>query len=422
MTGMNRLWIDLTTAYQDIGRTAHGTLRVERGIVLAMADLRDERIGFVIYDPAGRRFVELPRDVAASIARAPTRPEMVRDVVAFWRRGLAALKHRALRLFRRPATRRRPAIRGGDPFGAGDLLLMLGEHHRHDFSHLVHLKRARPVALAFVFYDLLEVLEDDDPRLSNDDPGGLPPTDFVVNEARLLLPISQYSAGILREHVKRRSNFPAIAPIRLAGHLPDGADRIIPMAGLIPGGFVLSVGDVVDRKNHRLLVGVWAILVRQEFPVPTLVIVGRIDREGLELVRSVRRDRVLRTKILFLPNVNDGVLQWLFAHCRYTAFPSLLEGFGLPVAESLSHGKVCLASSSSAIPEAGQHAAISLDPNDADAWEVEVRRLNVAAELASEEARVRQLFRPVDWADTASDILDAVRQHGLWPVGLTPPS
>ena len=199
---------------------------------------------------------------------------------------------------------------------------------------------------------------------------------------------------------------PPIAPVRLASEVRPPEDAGSPVPGLAPGRFILSVGDVVHRKNHALLLEVWKALGAQ---APHLVIAGRIDREGDGLVRRVASDPALRETIRFEPNLDDDALVWLYRNCRFTVFPSLLEGFGLPVAESLGYGKVCLASSAAAIPEAGQGVAISLDPNDAGAWTAAIRRLADDAVLQAEEARVAAGFRPVSWRDTTDEVLDRLR-------------
>ena len=396
--------MDLTTSYQDQGRPAHGTLRVERGIIAALAERRNPAIGFVAFERGA--FKALSADEAWRIATAPTRPERERELATVWKRRAWAMQGR----IRRRLTWRRPAPPAAprEPFGPDEILFLPGEHDRHDFAHLAELKQRTRLALTFLFYDLLSVLADDDPRLLQADPTGLPQSEFIAREAALVLTISRFSAGELRGFLGRRaSSSPPVVPIRLAGRLPSAA-RAAPVPGLAPGRFVLSVGDVVHRKNHALLVQVWASLAAKSVALPTLVIVGRIDLEGNGLVRSVKRDKVLRETVRFMPNVDDGALLWLYQHCRYTVFPSLLEGFGLPVAESLSHGKVCLASSAAAIPEAGQGAALTLSPADAAAWATEVARLNDDSALATEAARVARLFRPITWSDTASDILEAI--------------
>ena len=407
-----RLWVDITTSVEDIGRIPHGTLRVERGIAAAMTELNDGCIGFVAFDRREGRFFELSRQVADEIVTASTEPERTRELAGVWKRRAWAMQGRATRLFSFSALAR-PAVSvpADVPFADGDTLLLPSEHDRHDFACLTRLKRTRHLKLAFVFYDLLRVLNDDDPKLAALDPTGLPQTEFMVREADLLLPISHYSARILREHLRRRgaSSVP-VEPIRLAADMLPAANPPEPIAGLVPGGFVLSVGDVVHRKNHKLLVQVWSTLIANGIPVPTLAIVGRIDMEGNAIVRSVRRDPRLSDIVRFLPNVSDAALLWLYRNCRYTVFPSLLEGFGLPVAESLRYGKVCLASSNAAIPEAGQGAAVSLDPLNADAWAAEVARLNDPAALAAAERRISESFRTVTWSDTVADIRDAVER------------
>ena len=126
---------------------------------------------------------------------------------------------------------------------------------------------------------------------------------------------------------------PPIVTVRLANRLlRSGSSRAV--YGLTAGAFVLSVGDVVLRKNHALLVRVWRLLDRRGVQLPKLVIAGRNDPEGADLVGSVRADPDWRDRILFLANVDDEALGWLYARARFTVFPSFLEGFGLPVAES----------------------------------------------------------------------------------------
>ena len=411
LSGPGRLWVDLTTSVEDLGRTAHGTLRVERGIVTAMTALGGGGIGFTAFDRSRRGFYELEPAIAQEIVTASTQPERTRELAGLWKRRAWAMQGRARRLFFPAAHARARPVSTNVPFASGDTLLFLSEHDRHDFSYLSGLKRTKQLKFVFVFYDLLRTLNDDDPSLDHTDPSDLPQTEFMAREAALLLPISHFSACALREHLNRRARSVPIEPIRLAGDLIAVPERPAPIEGLFPGSFVLSVGDVVHRKNHKLLIRVWSSLIASGTEVPTLVIVGRIDLEGNALVRSVRQDRRLRDMILFLPNTPDAALVWLYQNCRHTVFPSLLEGFGLPVAESLGYGKVCLASSRSAIPESGQGAAISLDPLDPDAWAAEVRRLNDPGAMAAEEARAARLFRPVTWRDTASDILDAIDRH-----------
>ena len=205
-----------------------------------------------------------------------------------------------------------PAAPPDDPIVSGSTVLFPGEHHRQDFAYLIALRRNRNIRLLFLFYDLLHVLDDDDPRLQDPLAADLPQTDFMVREASLLLAISQFSASELRRHLARRGVLgPPIATIRLAGEIPSSAQPATAVRGLATREFVLTVGDVVHRKNHVLLVDVWRSWIERGEP-PSLVIVGRIDEEGEDLIQSVLRDPMLRRRILFLANIDDSALVWLY--------------------------------------------------------------------------------------------------------------
>jgi glycosyltransferase involved in cell wall biosynthesis len=100
-----------------------------------------------------------------------------------------------------------------------------------------------------------------------------------------------------------------------------------PGLDLKPGRFLLCVGRLNARKNvNRLMDALRAQdLVSDDFP---LVVVGEPD--GLAIARIDPADRRFR----FVGGVSDGALRWLYEQCRLFVFPSLDEGFGLPVVEA----------------------------------------------------------------------------------------
>jgi glycosyltransferase involved in cell wall biosynthesis len=81
--------------------------------------------------------------------------------------------------------------------------------------------------------------------------------------------------------------------------------------------------------------------------------------------------------------------------CLLTIFPSLAEGWGLPVAESLAHGKFCVASNRTSIPEVGGDLIDYFDPADEDQVVAKIERvLFEPGYLAAREARLRTEYRP----------------------------
>ncbi len=126
--------------------------------------------------------------------------------------------------------------------------------------------------------------------------------------------------------------------------------------------FVICVGTIEARKNQAALVRAWADLARER-RMPVLILVGKFTHNAEPIRIILDRDR---PPVAVLENANDAMLAQLYRDCRFTIFPSLFEGWGLPVGESLWFGKHCLASKASSIPEVGADHAIYFDPHSVD--------------------------------------------------------
>jgi glycosyltransferase involved in cell wall biosynthesis len=84
----------------------------------------------------------------------------------------------------------------------------------------------------------------------------------------------------------------------------------------------------------------------------------------------------------------------------FTVFPSLCEGWGLPVAESLIHGKLCVASNIAPCLETGGEFIDYFDPTDDDDAFARIETLLLNPDrIAAQEARLRDEYRPRSWAD-----------------------
>jgi glycosyltransferase involved in cell wall biosynthesis len=114
---------------------------------------------------------------------------------------------------------------------------------------------------------------------------------------------------------------------------------------------ILCVATFEPRKNHLLLLAAAEILWRQERYFE-LVLIGRTtahwgDRVLTEMAALQAAGRPVR----WLRHVDDHTLNAAYAACRFTVFPSLIEGFGLPILESLWHGRPCICGRNGALGE-----------------------------------------------------------------------
>jgi glycosyltransferase involved in cell wall biosynthesis len=92
----------------------------------------------------------------------------------------------------------------------------------------------------------------------------------------------------------------------------------------------------------------------------------------------------LSGKIILKSDVSDEELDALYDKCMFTIYPSLYEGWGLPISESLGKGKLCVCSNTSSMPEAGREFALYIDPtNPAAAFETVKGLIEDRGRLAS---------------------------------------
>ena len=173
--------------------------------------------------------------------------------------------------------------------------------------------------------------------------------------------------------------------------------------------FVLTVGTIEPRKNHRLLLGVWQALVEEGLDPPMLIIAGKRGWMTDAFDTQMHLTREIDRRVKVLSDLSDPELDALYSGCLFTAFPSLAEGWGLPVGESLSRGKVCVASDRDSMPEVGGDAALYFDPEDVAAAVPVFRRLLFEpGALEAAEAHLKASFHARGWPDVVRDMMAAL--------------
>jgi glycosyltransferase involved in cell wall biosynthesis len=172
--------------------------------------------------------------------------------------------------------------------------------------------------------------------------------------------------------------------------------------------YVLLVGTIEVRKNHAAMLRVWRLLLRElpEDRVPDLVFAGKIGWLTADLLQQLENCAWLNGKIKFIDSPSEARLANLYRHCLFTVFPSLSEGWGLPVTESLSFGKTVAASNHASIPEAGGEFCAYFDPEYIGEAAAVIRGLLEHPErVAALEARIAREFKPPGWEDSAAVLL-----------------
>ena len=160
-------------------------------------------------------------------------------------------------------------------------------------------------------------------------------------------------------------NSPKIAVIRLGDNpLNDNISKK-PDAVVASEKYIFALGTFEIRKNYQILYQAIKLAELEQKELPKIIIAGRSGWLTEDLRHVITRDPFVKDRIIWLNNVDDAELKWLFENCMFTVFPSLAEGWGLPIVESLSYGKMCLASGVSSMLEIGQGNVDYFLPYDA---------------------------------------------------------
>jgi glycosyltransferase involved in cell wall biosynthesis len=159
------------------------------------------------------------------------------------------------------------------------------------------------------------------------------------------------------------------------------------------------VGTIEGRKNHRMLLRIWSRLVdRLGTDAPRLLIIGQRGWEADEVFETLETDDALRGHVIELNGCSDKELARHLHSARALLFPSLIEGYGLPLVEALGAGVPVIASSLPVFQEIAGAMPDYLEARDEGAWEAAI--LDYAQPTSA--ARTAQLermkgFRAARW-------------------------
>lgn len=303
--------------------------------------------------------------------------EIIRGVAALrpdWRIALFYRPHRFLRSFREPVPvncRRRPlwesrASRGIDIFHGLNQRLPAGRWRRRIAT----------------FHDLFVMT------------GGYSSAEFrrrftrqareAADRADLVVAVSSFTAGQVRDLLGVEQ-----ARIRV---IPHGVHPPVVSPAVEREKIVLHVGAIQDRKNISRLVRAFEAMP----PDWRLVLAGSSGYGAEKILSEIERSPV-RERIDLTGYVPSGALHGLYAKAGIFAFPSLDEGFGIPVLEAMAWGLPVITSNRSALPEAGGDAALYVDPLS------EVDLADALCLLAhDQQERERLIRRGVERAKTCS--------------------
>ena len=177
-----------------------------------------------------------------------------------------------------------------------------------------------------------------------------------------------------------------------------------PDHGSLHKSFVLCVGTLEVRKNGTHLLRAWRKVVDQlGSATPQLIFAGKRGWHIEEFEQFLANCPELEQKVTLTGSISDTDLAMLYKSCLFTVFPSLYEGWGLPIGESLWFGKLCITSNISSMPEVGGPLCDYVDPCDVDQLAAAALRAICDSDYRRTKEQAIRAAPLRSWADVALD-------------------
>ena len=173
-----------------------------------------------------------------------------------------------------------------------------------------------------------------------------------VDRSHLIVTGSHFAENEIREHLELRDK-----PLHV---IHNGAVEINTEPQRPPFAvgkrFLFTIGELSVKKNFHVLVE-----MLQRLPDLQLVIAGKRETTyGRALIRTVRKAQ-LEDRIFIPGSISDAEREWFYQNCTAFVFPSISEGFGLPVVEAMRRGRPVFAARRTSLPEVGGRLAFYWD-------------------------------------------------------------
>ena len=215
-----------------------------------------------------------------------------------------------------------------------------------------------------------------------------------AQRAAAIVTDSEWVAEDVRRHLRLGSRPVHVVPLGIAPP-PAAADHR--PAFLAAGPFLLTVGNSLPHKNFHVLLD-----LMEQLPGERLVIAGKKATPYGEFLEREAARRGLGERVIQPGEVSDGDRQWLYENCAAFLFPSLTEGFGLPVLEAMQSGRPVFVSRNTSLPEIAGGNGFYFDSYAAPAMAAVLREgLRRFAADPDAASRLRQHAAGFSWSATA---------------------
>jgi glycosyltransferase involved in cell wall biosynthesis len=301
-----------------------------------------------------------------------------------------------------------------DLFSPGDVLISIGLDWAHEFyKEFYFFRKDRHVRVVTCCYDLIPIIY---PQFCVGQVAGIFTSYFldIADGSDLILCISRQTEQDLLNmlHSVGGPN-PNTHVFPLGDNVPaSNGGNISPVVNEVcKQRFILYVSTIERRKNHEVLYRAYHLLCKEgkKDALPKLLFVGMKGWGVNDLLQDIELDPQTKDLIVQLDSVTDSELNLLYRTAEFCIYPSLYEGWGLPVGEALSMGKVVISSDAGSLPEVGEDLVTYIAPWDVRGWADKIFELSTNSEaIQILEKRVIDAYKARTWRQAALSIYEKI--------------
>ena len=233
-----------------------------------------------------------------------------------------------------------------------------------------------------------------------------------ARKARIVVTDSEFSKGELIQQYDLPGGKVRVVPLgsdHISASLKTTSSDLGGWRGL-PTEFILFVGRIDPRKNLTNLAAAYRILSQQYHDVPPLVLVGAKDFQFAKTLGAFAPE-LKSGRVIHLENVDDATVARLYKKAQVVVYPTLAEGFGLPVLEAMAVGAAIVTSPCSAIREYADGCVLYADPmSPKDLAETLERALNGGSDIIRIREAARARARGYTWRQVALKLWEIYKE------------
>lgn len=184
----------------------------------------------------------------------------------------------------------------------------------------------------------------------------------------------------------------------------EPTDDVFRAAKLKTSPYLLTVCTIEARKNHALLYYVYKLAHARGIDLPKIAIVGRRGWGTEDIYNFMANDPEVKDKFVFLHDISDDELSWLYDHCLFFVYPSFYEGWGITIAESVARGVPCLCSNTTSMVEIAEGYVDHFSPASADECLAAITKLLIPKNLEAARARVKG-YKQFSWDSSFDQVM-----------------